>query len=210
MILRDGFHAVPDGWLATIVTHLEMTSPPPPAPAALPPDLAVQHEERPSTDWYRALFTRIGADWLWTSRLELAASDLAGIVASPDVEVWTLRRGGEDLALCELDFRAPGSCELAFFGLDPRLQGRGLSHPLLAHATARAWTRPIRRFTVHTCTHDHPAALGLYRGAGFVPVRREVEVMPDPRLSGLLPADAAPHVPSIRAPATMDGTGARR
>jgi len=210
MILRGGFHAVPDGWLATIVTHLEMTQAPPSAPAALPTDVVLYHEDRPATNWYRDLFNRIGADWLWTSRLELAVPDLAVILSSPDVEVWTLRRGGTDLALCELDFRASGACELAFFGLDPRLHGRGLSHPLLAHAAARAWARPIRRFTVHTCTHDHPAALGLYRRAGFVPVRREVEMMPDPRLSGLLPADAAPHVPLIRRAGAMDAAAARR
>ncbi|MEX0368657.1 MAG: GNAT family N-acetyltransferase, partial [Ruegeria sp.] len=42
---------------------------------------------------------------------------------------------------------------------------------------------------------DHPRALDFYRRSGFTPVRQEVEVMADPRLNGVLPKDAAPHVP---------------
>jgi hypothetical protein len=54
---------------------------------------------------------------------------------------------------------------------------------------------------VHTCTLDHPAALGFYRRHGFTPYRRSLETFPDPRLLGLLPADAAPQVPCLAASA---------
>jgi hypothetical protein len=50
---------------------------------------------------------------------------------------------------------------------------------------------------VHTCTLDHPAALGFYRRHGFVPTKRTIETFPDPRLLGVLPADAAPHIPCL-------------
>jgi hypothetical protein len=67
------------------------------------------------------------------------------------------------------------------------------------HAIARAWARPgLRRFWLHTCTLDHPRALAFYIRSGFVPFRYQVEIMPDPRLDGTLPADAAPGVPIIR------------
>ena len=33
---------------------------------------------------------------------------------------------------------------------------------------------------------------------GFEPVLRSIEIFPDPRVNGLLPAGAAPHVPIIR------------
>jgi hypothetical protein len=55
----------------------------------------------------------------------------------------------------------------------------------------------IRRVHVHTCTLDHPAALGAYRRAGFTAYKRAVETFRDPRLLGILPADCAPQVPLI-------------
>ena len=64
-------------------------------------------------------------------------------------------------------------------------------------AVELAWSRPIRRFWAHTCTLDHPSALGFYKRSGFRPFRRQVEVAEDPRLSGLAPMDAAAHVPLL-------------
>jgi hypothetical protein len=67
-------------------------------------------------------------------------------------------------------------------------------------AIERAWARPIHRFWVHTCTLDHPGALGFYIRSGFRPYARRVEVADDPRLVGLAPRTSAPHVPIIEAP----------
>jgi hypothetical protein len=64
-------------------------------------------------------------------------------------------------------------------------------------ALKRAWARPIRRFWVHTCTLDHPSALGFYKRSGFRPFRRQVEIAEDPRLSGLVRMNAAAHVPLL-------------
>lgn len=47
---------------------------------------------------------------------------------------------------------------------------------------------------MHTCSLDHPAALGAYLRAGFLPYRRAIERFPDPRLLGILPRDCAPQV----------------
>jgi ribosomal protein S18 acetylase RimI-like enzyme len=113
------------------------------------------------------------------------------------VEALALGRGGEDVGLLELDFRTPGECELAFLGLLPEAIGRGAGRLLVETAIERAFARPIRRLWVHTCTFDHPRALGFYRRAGFEPYRRAIEVADDPRLSGRLPRSAAPHVPLI-------------
>ena len=60
-----------------------------------------------------------------------------------------------------------------------------------------AWSRPIRRFWVHTCTLDHPAALAFYQRSGFRPFRRTIEIEDDPRTSGILPRTAAPHAPYL-------------
>ncbi|WP_369677242.1 hypothetical protein, partial [Klebsiella pneumoniae] len=60
-----------------------------------------------------------------------------------------------------------------------------------------AWGKDVRRVWVHTCTLDHPGALGFYRRSGFVPYQRTIETFVDPRSSGVLPADAAPHYPLL-------------
>ena len=50
---------------------------------------------------------------------------------------------------------------------------------------------------LHTCSLDHPDALDFYNRSGFKPFRRQVEVYDDPRLTGLLPRDAAARMPII-------------
>ena len=62
---------------------------------------------------------------------------------------------------------------------------------------ALAWRPDLRRVHVHTCTLDHPAALPAYLKAGFRAYKRAFESFPDPRLTGLLPGDAAPQIPLI-------------
>jgi len=197
-MLTTGMHDTPRGCLVTVVTDLVMHTPPPGRPAASLPDLSLVHVAAPVTDWYRRLFTEIGRDWLWVSRLAMSDAALAAIITDPAVEIRVLRDGaGRDLGLLELDFRTPGACALVFFGVAAGLQGRGAGRMLMQAALARAWAAPITRLQVHTCTLDHPAALPFYMRSGFRPAARRVEIMPDPRLTGLLPPDAAPHVPVI-------------
>lgn len=196
-MLDIGFHDVPPGCVAAVVTCLEMGSPPPPRPMTDLPGLSLDHVTDPATDWYTRVFTDIGGrDWMWFSRLALPEAELAAIIHDPAVEIRVLRDpNGRDLAFMELDFRVPGACELAFFGVARDLQRQGAGRWLMAAALARAWAAPITRFHVHTCTLDHPAALPFYIRSGFTPVARRIEIAPDPRLSGVLPEDAAPHVP---------------
>ncbi|HWK48137.1 MAG TPA: GNAT family N-acetyltransferase [Stellaceae bacterium] len=125
---------------------------------------------------------------------------LLGILDDPLVEVFVLRDGDEDVGLLELDFREGGECELAFFGLAPNAIGKGLGRALMECAIAFAWAKPIGRMWVHTCTFDHPSALAFYIRSGFQPYEFQVEVQPDPRLTGHLPRGAAPHIPLIEGP----------
>jgi len=104
---------------------------------------------------------------------------------------------GIEVGLLELDFRQSGACEIAFFGLIPQLTGQGFGGWMMAQALTLAWRAGIKRVWVHTCTLDDPRAPGFYIAQGFVPIAREIEVMEDPRLTGLIPREAAPHVPLI-------------
>ena len=197
--LKDGFTDVPPGKIAAVVTHLEMLSP---ASLREVPESAaksIRLVPEPDVQWYRDLYWRIGAiDWLWFSRLKLEPSALEAIIRHPNVEVYALASDERDEGLVELDFRNEGECELAFFGVTKRLIGRGAGRSLMNEAIERAWSRPIRRFWVHTCTMDHPGALEFYVRSGFKPFRRQIEIADDPRLSGLIPESAAPQVPIIR------------
>jgi len=194
-----GLSAVRPGEIAAVVTSLEMKTPPRPRP--LPQSsLRLMRWEKPATEKYRTLFRRVGTPWLWFSRLIIAESDLLAIIHDPSVEIYAaIDREGIEVGMLELDFREPGQCELSFFGLIPELAGKGHGHWLMAQALALGWRAGIGRVWVHTCTLDHPAALGFYRKSGFTPFARSIETFADPRLAGHLPREAAPHVPLLEA-----------
>ncbi|WP_424970362.1 GNAT family N-acetyltransferase [Dinoroseobacter sp. S76] len=194
----DGFTDIPPGKVAAIVTQLEMTARPALHPAPDLGDLTLTHVPSPELAAYRDLFYRVGgAGWLWCSRLLMSDAELSGILHDPKVQIHELRESARAVGLLELDFREEGACELAFLGLEAGMTGRGLGTALINQGIEIAWSEPIARMHVHTCTFDHPGALALYRRSGFRPVRQQVEVFDDPRLTGVLPREAAPHIPII-------------
>jgi GNAT superfamily N-acetyltransferase len=195
-MLADGFHDVAPGKIATVVTSLEMRQPPPTRPEADGSGWVLRRLESPSLAEYRELYSAVGRDWLWFSRLVMPDEELAAILGAPGIEVYRLEAQA-GVGILELDFRAPGECELAFFGVSPGLVGGGAGRWLMNRAVQRAWSQPIERFWVHTCSLDHPGALPFYVRSGFTPFRRQVEVADDPRLLGLAPRDSAGHVPLL-------------
>ncbi|MCJ8239036.1 GNAT family N-acetyltransferase [Peteryoungia algae] len=197
--LTPGYFDVPANMLATIVTCLEMRTRPAPRPNPPSDGLMVEPWPSPATDAYRALYRRVGEDWLWVSRAVMDDDKLEAIIRDPAVEIYAMTRDGERLGLLELDFREPGECELAFFGLDQSLIGSGAGRIMMNAAIDKAWEKPITRFWVHTCHLDHPAALAFYQRSGFAPYKRMVEICEDPRQTGKLRADAAAHFPVLQA-----------
>ena len=193
----DGFQLVAPGKVAAIVTSLEMTSPPVAQARPAPEHVSLDLVRAPTPGWYRALFRKVGEQWLWFSRLRLDEAALAGILENPDVAVYVLKAGDEEAGILELDFRQGGSCEIVFLGLAPGFVGRGLGGYLMSQAISRAWARPIQRLWVHTCTLDHPSALPFYIRSGFRPYQQQVEIADDPRARGELPASAGPHIPRL-------------
>lgn len=190
------YEPVADGELAAVVTYLEMHEPPkePPPPAFL----TLRKLEEPDVAEYRAMFRRVGARWLWFSRLIMTDDDLRAIIRDPKVELYAVVSDTDgEIGMLELDFRTPHECELAFVGLIPELSGQGNGRWLLAQAVSLAWREGLERVHVHTCSLDHPAALRAYERAGFRAYKRAIERFPDPRLLGILPLDCAPQVPVV-------------
>lgn len=186
---------LPEGHVGAVVTYLEMTERPP--PRALPASpLRLDPWPAPDPARYRALFRKVGARWLWYSRLLMDDERLRREMAEVHA---ILDESGAEVGLLELDFRTEGECLIRFLGLVPELAGRGHGGWLFARTLALAWRSEVRRVAVNTCTLDHPAALPAYLRAGFRAYKRAFESFPDPRLAGLLPADSAPQLPLVGA-----------
>ena len=204
-MLSDGYTDVPAGKIATVVTSLEMLAPAKPERDPDQPALALTKMDAPDPEWYRDLYRRVGTDWLWVSRLVMPDDSLLAILHHPSVEIWAVMKDGQAEGLLELDFREEGQCELAFFGLAASIIGKGVGRWLMNRAIDRAWSMPISRFWVHTCTVDSPQALGFYIRSGFLPYRRQIEIFDDPRLLGILPKEAAPQIPLLLTAGIMRG-----
>lgn len=162
-------HRVP-----TVVTFLEMLQ----RPSALPPPqpkgkVAFLKAETPTVHFYRYLYDAVGRDYKWVDRKKLGDAAVAEILKDPKVELFVLYVDGCPAGMAELDLRLEGIGQLAYFGLIPEYVGRRLGYFFLYHSTMVAWSRPIQKFIVNTCTLDHPRALPLYQRMGFVPYARE-------------------------------------
>ena len=190
----------PPGLLPVAATFLEMRKAPDvPVPPPPVPDLAVKRLDRPSVEGYRYLYGAVGQPWLWYERCQLSDDAVAAIIQDARVDVLVLTKAGRVAGFAEIDRRPVPDADLIYFGLLPRFIGQGLGFWFLAHAVAFAWSHAeMRRLRISTCTFDHPVALALYQRAGFVPVERRVRRIPDPRLNGVLPRTAAPHIPLAR------------
>ena len=184
---------VPRGHVAAVITFLEMTERPHRQVAPESP-LRLERWTAVDPDRYRNLFRRVGAKWLWFSRL---AMDDATLMANVAEVHGVLGPNGEEAGLIELDFRTPGEGLIRFLGLVPELAGLGHGRWMFAQTLDLAWRADVDRVRVHTCTLDHPAALPAYLRAGFRACSRAFESFPDPRLKGLLPRDCAPQVPLL-------------
>ncbi|WP_066481087.1 MULTISPECIES: GNAT family N-acetyltransferase [unclassified Sphingomonas] len=190
---------VADDHLATVVTTLEMHARPRPRPLPASP-LRLVAWPKPAPDAYRTLFRRVGGPWLWYSRLVMRDAELVAATHRDETQVHAvIDPAGIEVGLLELTHPEPDWCALDYFGLVPELTGRGHGNWLMQLAMAMAWRPEVTMVRVNTCTLDHPAALGFYRRHGFVAVKRTVETFRDPRVTGVLPADAAPQIPCLAA-----------
>jgi GNAT superfamily N-acetyltransferase len=197
MEIPDGYHAVPRGKLANIQTYLEMRTKPPLRADVERSAWRLERFDSPNLERYRAVFHRVGDEHLWAGRLLMPEAELAAFLTDPRVEAYVMVTEGGDEGMLELDFRVAGECELSLFGVAAPLIGTGAGRWLINRGIEIAWSHPIERFWLHTCTLDHPNAFDFYQRSGFVPYARKVEVYDDPRMLGLTRVDAARRVPML-------------
>lgn len=190
---------LPPRTIAAVVTFLEVVLPLPERPGtrrsaaiAFDPILPTEPER------FARLFRTIGKEWMWTSRVAWSAEEIAERLANPGVECYAIVVGGADVGLIEVDVGTAESLEIVLYGLVPEAVGRGIGVAAFGDLLDRLAARPgARRIWLHTCTLDHPKALGFYRSFGFAVFARAIEIGADPRLSGDMAFDAGPTHPPI-------------
>jgi GNAT superfamily N-acetyltransferase len=151
----------------TVTTwYLEMTDPGELRPASEPPGAAVVRVEPPDPALNRHMYAEVGGPWQWLDRLPWDEERWHAAIQRPEVETWLVTDRGSTAGYAELE-RAGDQLEIAYFGLLPGFEGRGLGGLLLTAVTRRAWELGPRRVWVHTCSLDSPAALVAYERRGF-------------------------------------------
>ena len=141
--------------------------------AAKPPrvDAKIARVDPPDGATSRWFYEHIGADYAWTDNLHRTAAEWQQWANG--VETWVATIDEQRAGYYELRAYDDQSTEIAYFGLLPHAQRRGLGGHLLTHALNRAFELGARRVWVHTCTLDGPHALPNYKARGLVPYKTE-------------------------------------
>jgi GNAT superfamily N-acetyltransferase len=159
--------------VTTTVTYLAMDAPPsghpPPSPLLR---TAILHAEHPAPHFYRYLYETIGGPYLWVERRVWSDEQLAEHMAQDHFALYVLYIGGAPAGMAELDGPEENVGQIAYFGLMPEFVGRRIGPWFLYQAIELAWSRPIEKLLVNTCTLDHRKALASYQRAGFEPYGR--------------------------------------
>jgi len=162
-----------EGLVDVTVYYLEMLSPP---GREIPPPregLTILPVEKPSVPYYRFLYDEIGRDYRWLSRRTMTDEELAAVIQHPKTRMFVMHVDGAPAGYAELDCRNADDIELVQYGLMGEFHGQRLGTWFLNWIINKVWNDNPRRFWLHTCTLDHPAALGMYRKAGFVLYKEE-------------------------------------
>jgi GNAT superfamily N-acetyltransferase len=155
-------------------TYLEMREVAALRPAPCPdPRARIERVEACPASFFRYLYAEVGRRYQWVDRLGWTDGQVRGRIADPAVSLHLLSVAGAPAGYFELERRADGSVEIAYFGLLPEFLGRGLGKWLLTEAVREAWSLGAARVWLHTCSLDDPAALPNYLARGFRPFRTE-------------------------------------
>jgi GNAT superfamily N-acetyltransferase len=171
--LPPGYRLIP-----VQTTYLDMKSKPQTAPVAVPEGCRVEPWPKPEAEEYKKIFAAVGEAWGWSGRLVIKEKELLKIIRAKTTEIYRLRCDGQTAGFVELDRSIPGRAEIVYFGLVPAFIGRGLGKFFLDWAIRKAWEGKTERVWLHTCQHDHPGALAVYRKAGFSVVNERIEAHP--------------------------------
>lgn len=161
--------------IKTLVTYLEMCQQSAHSLPLMPPDIHLKLVPKIAISDYKALYSEIGQNYCWTSRLLLTDGELSKIIHHTNVQIFHLIENDKPIGFFELSHKnIPRSVEISFVGLVDAAIGRGLGRLLTQYAIAHAWAAKPNRIIIQTCTLDHKRALPLYQKLGFKAYDRHV------------------------------------
>ena len=155
------------GLVDVTVYYLDMLAPTQRSVPSPRDGLTVLQVRSPSVSYYRFLYNAVGSDYQWFSRRNISDNELANIIHDPRNEVFVLHVDGSPAGFADFDRREPDEIEMVQFGLFGEFIGQGLGKWFLQWIIDQAWSYEPKRFWLHTCSLDHPAALPNYKKAGF-------------------------------------------
>ena len=111
-----------------------------------------------------------------------------------DPSMWWIMRDAQGPCGTALLSAVPSAncVEVVYFGLSPRVRGRGLSRVLLAHALGALAGRRERNVAL-ACDEGNAAALRLYRSFGFVRRLSRIALVAPTRAAHATPAGRLVH-----------------
>lgn len=126
----------------------------------------------------RFLYQLVGGPWEWTDKLVWTDQQWRDLVEHDNHRTFVAYEQGAIAGYYELQRSAGGDVKILYFGLVQEFFGKGFGGPLLTHALQSAWAWPgTQRVWVHTCTLDHPSALGNYKARGLQVYKEEAEAL---------------------------------
>ncbi|HEU5246987.1 MAG TPA: GNAT family N-acetyltransferase [Candidatus Udaeobacter sp.] len=160
--------------MSMITTYLEMDSPDQLRPKRCA-DGRFQIREKKERDWQfnRDLYFAVGEMWSWNDKRVWTDEQWKEYVR--ELQTFGAYYDNSLAGYYELRRDDEEGVEIAYFGLLPEFIDHGLGGALLTSAIEEAWrmSPSITRVWVHTCTLDHPAALGNYKARGMVIYKQE-------------------------------------
>jgi GNAT superfamily N-acetyltransferase len=129
--------------------------------------LSLTQARHPSPELNRYLYTAVGGDWFWTDRLGWGWDQWMTWLTRPGVETWVAALDGTPVGYVELALEDEKTFKIEYLGVIHRFAGQGIGAALLEFSIRRGFGLGARRVWVHTCSLDHPGALGAYEARGM-------------------------------------------
>ncbi len=174
--MSDATKNLPD---TLITTYLQMTEEGQFKPAYLENTTGLNLKLMATTDveFYRYLYSVVGAKWKWKDRVDLSDHQLQILLETPGTSVHVLYVNDSPAGFIELA-KTLETTKIVYFGLCSEYIGKGLGKHLLSCGIAQAWNNGAKRLWVHTCSLDNPYALDNYIKRGFKVYQIDKQPMP--------------------------------
>jgi GNAT superfamily N-acetyltransferase len=174
--MSDATQKIP-GILVTTYLHMTDESQFKPAYLADTTGLNLKQMATKDIEFYRYLYSAVGAKWKWKDRSMFSDEQITQILETPGINVQVLYVNNNPAGFIELA-KFETTTKIVYFGLCPEYMGKGLGKHLLSCGIAQAWNSGAKHLWVHTCNLDSPYALDNYIKRGFQVYQIDKQPMP--------------------------------